>query len=234
VERQRQPEPDLAKVEPGVGPSSSPTSPAGPCWRTPCVRRARFATAWCWFCRRAIWDRWTAPTGVLVVSGGAIRAQSVRAGLTAVPERGRCHCCNRRRVSVAMKKSPLVGGFTRSSCRSGTAGPGGDGEGANHAPPPPGSSIEVCEGPYGHHFCLSTSRVVSGSRAVVRQHPQDRQTGRGVVRGRRPAATLGRGGPQLRRSDRPGRRAGRQVSGPNFGEAAAADRAGSRLRRLGA
>jgi hypothetical protein len=51
-----------------------------------------------------------------------------------------------------------------SSCRSGTAGPGGDGEGANHTPPPPGSSIEVCEGPYGHHFCLSTSRVVPGGR----------------------------------------------------------------------
>jgi 2-C-methyl-D-erythritol 4-phosphate cytidylyltransferase len=32
-------------------------------------------------------DRWTAPAGVLVVSGGATRAQSVRAGLTAVPER---------------------------------------------------------------------------------------------------------------------------------------------------
>src|SRR5882757_5526970 len=58
-----------------------------------------------------------------------------------------------------------------SSCRSGTAGPGGDGEGANHTPSPPGSSIEVCEGPYGHHFCLSTSRVVSGCRRVVRHHP---------------------------------------------------------------
>ena len=31
--------------------------------------------------------RWTAPTGVLVVSGGATRAQSVRAGLAAVPAR---------------------------------------------------------------------------------------------------------------------------------------------------
>jgi hypothetical protein len=47
-----------------------------------------------------------------------------------------------------------------SSCRSGTAGPGGDGEGANHSSSPPGSSIEVCEGTHGHHFCLSTSRVV--------------------------------------------------------------------------
>lgn len=51
-----------------------------------------------------------------------------------------------------------------SSCRSGTVGPGGDGEGANHSSPPPGSSIEVCEGPYGHHFCLSTSRVVPRGR----------------------------------------------------------------------
>ena len=47
-----------------------------------------------------------------------------------------------------------------SSCRSGTAGPDGDGEGANQSPSPPGSSIEVCEGPHGHHFCLPTVRVV--------------------------------------------------------------------------
>src|SRR6478736_7251509 len=60
-----------------------------------------------------------------------------------------------------------------SSCRSGTAGPGSDGEGANHTPPPPGSSIEVCEGPHGHHFCLSTSRVVPRGRRAVRYHPQD-------------------------------------------------------------
>ena len=64
-----------------------------------------------------------------------------------------------------------------SSCRSGTAGPDGDGEGANHTPPPPGSSIEVCEGPHGHHFCLSTSRVVPSCRRDVRHHPQDRQDG---------------------------------------------------------
>ena len=56
------------------------------------------------------------------------------------------------------------------SCRSGTAGPGGDGEGANHTPPPPGSSIEICEGPHGHHFCLSTSWVVPGRRAPLRHH----------------------------------------------------------------
>ncbi|WP_139319591.1 DDE-type integrase/transposase/recombinase, partial [Gordonia sp. CNJ-863] len=37
-----------------------------------------------------------------------------------------------------------------SSCRPGTEGPGDDGEGANRSPSPPGSSIEVCEGPYGH------------------------------------------------------------------------------------
>src|ERR1700677_3856328 len=89
----------------------------------------------------------------------------------------------RFRVSVAMKKYPLVAKYEVSSfgqikvstpcssCRSGTAGPGGDGEGANHTPPPPGSSIEVCEGPHGHHFCLSTTRVVPGSRAAVRHHP---------------------------------------------------------------
>lgn len=47
-----------------------------------------------------------------------------------------------------------------SSCRSGTAGPDGDGEGANQSPSPPGSSIEVCEGPYGHHFRLPPARVV--------------------------------------------------------------------------
>jgi adenylate cyclase len=57
-----------------------------------------------------------------------------------------------------------------SSCRSGTAGPGGDGEGANHSSSPPGSSIEVCEGPHGHHFCLSTSWVIPGRRAAVRYH----------------------------------------------------------------
>ena len=51
-----------------------------------------------------------------------------------------------------------------SSCRSGTAGPDGDGEGANQSPPPPGSSIEVCEGPHGHHFCLSTARVLPRRR----------------------------------------------------------------------
>lgn len=50
-----------------------------------------------------------------------------------------------------------------SSCRSGTFGPSGDGEGANHTPHHPGSSIEVCEGPYGHHFHLSGSRVVPRS-----------------------------------------------------------------------
>ena len=32
-------------------------------------------------------DRWTAPAGVLVVTGGATRSQSVRAGLAAVPAR---------------------------------------------------------------------------------------------------------------------------------------------------
>lgn len=47
-----------------------------------------------------------------------------------------------------------------SSCRSGTAGPDGDGEGANQSPSPPGSSIEVGEGPYGHHFRLPSARVV--------------------------------------------------------------------------
>ena len=51
-----------------------------------------------------------------------------------------------------------------SSCRSGTAGPDGDGEGANQSPSPPGSSIEVCEGPHGHHFCLSTARFLPGRR----------------------------------------------------------------------
>src|SRR5277367_6810830 len=78
-----------------------------------------------------------------------------------------------------------------SSCRSGTAGPGGDGEGANHSSPPPGSSIEVCEGPHGHHFCLSTSRVIPRRRRAVRHHPQDRQTGRGEVRSRRDRTTAG-------------------------------------------
>src|ERR1700757_316117 len=79
-----------------------------------------------------------------------------------------------------------------SSCRSGTAGPGGDGEGANQTPPPPGSSIEVCEGPYGHYFCLSTARVYPTRRRGVRHHPPDRQEGRGQVRsrpGRRPDST---------------------------------------------
>jgi 2-C-methyl-D-erythritol 4-phosphate cytidylyltransferase len=33
----------------------------------------------------ALLDRWTAPAGVVVVAGGATRAQSVRAGLAAVP-----------------------------------------------------------------------------------------------------------------------------------------------------
>src|SRR5271157_3353667 len=78
-----------------------------------------------------------------------------------------------------------------SSCRSGTAGPGGDGEGANHSSLPPGSSIEVCEGPHGHHFCLSTSRVIPRRRRAVRHHPQDRQTGRGEVRSRRDRTTAG-------------------------------------------
>ena len=58
-----------------------------------------------------------------------------------------------------------------SSCRSGTAGPGGDGEGANHSSPPPGSSIEVCEGPHGHHFCLSTSRVIPRRRRACAAPP---------------------------------------------------------------
>ena len=51
-----------------------------------------------------------------------------------------------------------------SSCRSGTAGPDGDGEGANQTPPPPGSSIEICEGPHGHHFRLLRTRLVPGCR----------------------------------------------------------------------
>src|SRR5262245_24940022 len=50
------------------------------------------------------------------------------------------------------------------SCRPGTTGPDGDGEGANHSAPPPGSSIEVCEGTHGHHFCLSTTRVLPSRR----------------------------------------------------------------------
>jgi hypothetical protein len=83
------------------------------------------------------------------------------------------------------------------SCRSGTAGPSGDGEGANHSSSPPGSSIEVCEGPHGHHFCLSTSRVIPGRRRVVRHHPQDRQTSRGEVRDRRYSAGSGRAGSRV-------------------------------------
>src|SRR3981189_379835 len=98
------------------------------------------------------------------------------------------------KVSVAMNKVPTGGQIkvpTRSSCRSKTAERGGDGEGANHTPPPPGSSIEVCEGPYGHHFCLSTSRVVSGSRGAVRHYPQDRQTRCREVRVRRCSTAAG-------------------------------------------
>jgi integrase len=68
-----------------------------------------------------------------------------------------------------------------SSCRSGTAGPDGDGEGANQSPSPPGSSIEVCEGPYGHHFCLSPARVVPSRRRGVRHHPPHCQEGRREV-----------------------------------------------------
>ena len=49
-----------------------------------------------------------------------------------------------------------------SSCRSGTVGPDGDGEGANQSPSPPGSSIEVCEGPNGHHFRLLRVRFLPG------------------------------------------------------------------------
>lgn len=51
-----------------------------------------------------------------------------------------------------------------SSCRSGTAGPDGDGEGANQSPSPSGSSIEICEGPHGHHFRLLRARVVPRCR----------------------------------------------------------------------
>ncbi|WNG81130.1 toll/interleukin-1 receptor domain-containing protein [Mycobacterium sp. ITM-2016-00316] len=71
-----------------------------------------------------------------------------------------------------------------SSCRSGTVGPDGDGEGANQTPPP-GSSIEVCEGPHGHHFRLPTSRVVPRCCRPLPHHPQDRQTDREEVRSRR-------------------------------------------------
>ena len=101
---------------------------------------------------------------------------------------------SRRRVH---EKSPLVAKWRSpagsqigvptpcSSCRSGTMGPGGDGESANHSSLPPGSSIEVCEGPHKHHFCLSTSRVIPRGRRDAWHHPQDRQTGSEEVRGRR-------------------------------------------------
>src|SRR5665648_369750 len=51
----------------------------------------------------------------------------------------------------------------------------------------PGSSIEVCEGPYGHHQHLSAGRVVSRNGRDLRHDPQDRQAGHRPRRGRRAA-----------------------------------------------
>lgn len=63
-----------------------------------------------------------------------------------------------------------------SSCRSGTAGPDGDGEGANQTPSPSGSSIEICEGPHGHHFrhqqlgsCRAAAVVCGNTHRAVKK-----------------------------------------------------------------
>src|SRR5262249_34681928 len=107
-----------------------------------------------------------------------------------------------------------------SSCRSGTAGPDGDGEGANQSPSPPGSSIEVCEGPHGHHFCLSTARVLPSGRRCVPHHPPHREESRGQVRSRpggRATAAASRTSPQLRLGHRVGRRTGREVTCSDLG-----------------
>jgi hypothetical protein len=63
----------------------------------------------------------------------------------------------------------------------------------------------------------------------VRHHPQDRQTCRRETRDRWQASTSGRAGSQQRCGEQAGHRAGGEVSGADLGEAAAADRAGSRV-----
>ena len=122
-----------------------------------------------------------------------------------------------------------------SSCRSGAAGPGGDGDGANHSPSPPGSSIEVCEGTHGHHLCLSTVGSYRAAAELCGTTHKTVKTGRGEVRSRRGvAAAAGRAGPQLRCGGRAGRRTGGEVCRPDLGQAVVADRSGGRLRGFGA
>ena len=83
---------------------------------------------------------------------------------------------------------------------------------------------------------ISAYREVGTYRGAARSCGTTHKTVKRVdrpPRGRRCRAGSAAAGAQLRRGDRAGRRAGREVAGPDLGEAAAADRPGGRLRGVG-